>query len=327
MLKKIMLVTLGIVLVLLLGGFVLVNLKYDRTFDAPFPNIKASKDSAVIARGRYLVYGPAHCAHCHSQKSDYQNVDKGLETSLKGGYDFVLPIGNLYAPNITPDVETGIGKYSDGEIARSLRYGIRHDGRAIIDIMPFYELSDEDLTAIISYLRSIEPVKNKRPENNWNLMGKIALSFMIKPTGDGNVEKAPPIDSTAAYGKYIASSIANCRGCHSERDLMTGAYVGKEFSGGQTFEVIDRNGNTVKGKHMVTPNLTFDKATGRMSDWSKEDFINRFRKGKIIEGSIMPWGPYSRMSDIELTALYKFFSTLEPVNKKVPLGIQKGDPL
>lgn len=326
MFKKIVL---GLVILVAVAAIVFITLvysRYQRTFDAPYPEITVSTDSAVIARGKYLAFGPAHCAHCHAPMSEFTKVEKGEEVSLSGGFNFELPIGTVYAPNITPDEETGIGKHTDAEIARALRFGVRHDGKALIDFMPFYDLSEQDLIAVISYIRTQKPVRNERPQHEWNFLGKAVLAFVIKPMGDGDVPPAPPVDSTAEYGKYIAASVANCRGCHTERDMMTGGFIGPEYAGGTKFEVVDENGKIIPGKHLVTPNLTTDPETGRLSGWSQKEFIERFRKGRIIAGSPMPWGPFSRMSDIELTAIYKFLTSLDPVKNAVPLGIQEGDP-
>lgn len=299
---------------------------YEKTFDAPYPDITASRDSAMIARGKNLALGPAHCAHCHAPLSEFVKMDAGEEVPLSGGFNFYLPIGTLYTPNITSDKETGIGNLSDREIARSLRYGVRRDGQAILELMPFYDLSKDDLTAIISWLRTQPGVKNFRPEHEYNFLGKIVKTFSIKPPGDGIVPPTPPIDSTEAYGKYLVNSVANCRGCHTQRNLMTGAYTGPELAGGMHFEVVNEKGEIIKGKHFVTPNLTKDKSTGVMANWTQNEFLHRFRNGSMIQGSPMPWGPFSRMSDLELIAIYKYLITLEPVELEVPVGIQEGDP-
>ena len=319
----------GIALVLIVVGFVLlVAFKQNTTYDAPYPNIMASTDSAVIARGEYLVYGPAHCAHCHAPLSMLERVEAGEKVPLSGGFTFELPIAKLHVPNLTPDDETGIGKLTDGQIARALRFGIDRHGKAIIDIMPFYDLSDEDLTAIISYLRTQEPVRNAIPASEWNTLGKVVKAFFIKPMGDEIVPEAPKQEATVEYGNYLSSSIANCRGCHTDRDMMTGAFIGPEYAGNFKMEVFDMdNGKIMPGKHLVSQNLTPDPETGRIVDWTQEQFIQRFRIGGVIPGSPMPWGPFSRMSDTELIALYKFLRTLEPVNYPTPLGIQEGDPM
>jgi len=107
---------------------------------------------------------------------------------------------------------------------------------------------------------------------------------------------------------------------------MTGAFIGPELAGGFPFEVFDENGKIVMGKHLVSPNLTNDIATGVMADWTQEDFINRFRAGEIIKGTPMPWGPFSRMSDMELKAIYKYLNTVSPTKLAQPYGIQNGDP-
>ena len=315
------------ILILIIGFVVFVYARANRTYDAPYPEIAASTDSSLIVRGEYLVYGPAHCSYCHAPISELARLNAGEKVPLSGGFDFVLPVGVLYAPNITTDEETGIGAFTDQELARSLRHGVKRNGQALVDFMPFYDLSDSDLTAIISYLRTTAPVKNKRPENKWNFMGKAVLAAgLIKPMGDAIVPPSPEPDSTAAYGKYLSESVANCKGCHTNRDMMTGAYIGADYAGQAKFEVIDNRGQIVKGKHFVTPNLTPDPETGRMALWNEELFITRFRAGEVIPGTPMPWGPYSRMTDLELKALFKYLHSLEPVHAAIPLGIQEGDP-
>ncbi|MDZ7648342.1 MAG: hypothetical protein U5K54_14800 [Cytophagales bacterium] len=187
MIKKILLGLLILVVTLVIGFVLLILARYDRTFDAPYPEITATTDSAMIARGRYLATGPAHCGECHSPLSELLKVSTGGESSYSGGFAFELPIGKIYVANITSDEETGVGKLTDREIARALRYGVRHDGRAMIDFMPFYDLSDSDLTAGDIFLRTIKPVKNSIPSHEWNFLGKAVLAFLIEPAGDGDV--------------------------------------------------------------------------------------------------------------------------------------------
>jgi mono/diheme cytochrome c family protein len=318
----------AITIVVIIGGFILYALiRPESTFDAPYPEITASTDSTLIARGKYLVYGPAHCVYCHAPASEFQKVEAGQIVPLSGGNIFVLPVGKIYVPNITSDETTGIGLFTDGELARTLRYGVKRNGHALLDFMPFYDISDQDLTAIISYLRTEPAVNNPVPENEWNFMGKIVHAFgMIKPSGDGVVPPSPEPDSTAEYGKYLASSVANCRGCHTKRDLMTGGYIGTDYAGQMTFEVLDENAQTIPGKHFVSPNLTPDKETGRITFWPQDAFIKRFQAGRVIQGSPMPWGAFSRLNESDLKALYKYLHTLMPVHSQTPFGIQKGDP-
>ena len=132
------------------------------------------------------------------------------------------------------------------------------------------------------------------------MLGKIVKAFMVKPAEpDGEVRKSVARDTTAAYGKYLALSVAECSGCHTKRNLA-GAYTGEPFGGG----------NNIEG--FVTPNLTPD-STGRIFNWSKQNFIGRFRMGKLHPQSPMPWNSFKRMTDEELTAVYNYLQTLKPV--------------
>ena len=304
MIKKIFKWT-GIVLLMLIVAVIIVvasrqNLKYD----APYPDIKASTDTAVIARGKHIVTGAAHCINCHSTANVDSLIDAGQPVPLSGGVLFDLPVGKIYSKNITPDKETGIGDYTDAQIARVLRYGVHPNGDPVYDFMPFHNMSDEDLTAVISYLRAQKPVKNKVPENNLNIMGNIVKAFLVKPVGpSGEVPETVKQDTTAEYGKYIAISIAECNGCHTKRDI-SGAYIGQPFAGGNEFN---------EGGHkLVTPNITTDSSS-RIYGWTAQDFINRFRMGKVIPYSPMPWNSFKRMNDEELTAIYNYLKTLPPV--------------
>ncbi|MGG9972664.1 cytochrome c [Ferruginibacter sp. SUN002] len=312
MFKKI-LKWIGIILLFIIIGLTItVMLRQNIQFDAPYPSIHAVKDSAVIARGKYLVYGPAHCADCHGAVGSEAQVNAGVEVPLSGGYVFQIPPGDIHVPNITPD-KTGIGKLTDEQIARSLRNGVGYDGRAIFDFMPFHNTSDDDLTAIISYLRTTKPVSNDVPKHSFSLLGKILKALVIKPTGPtGDVPKSVTPDSSIEYGRYLATSVANCRGCHTERDLKTGAFVGPDYAGGFEIE------SPVDKKYIFhTPNISPDKKTGHIVDWTEEMFISRFRKGKLIPQSPMPWGPFGRMTDMELKAIYKYLKTVTPVERKI----------
>lgn len=292
----------------------------NKKFDAPFPNLHATKDSATIERGKYLAFGPAHCSGCHSPAENQEKINSGEHLPLQGGLTFNLPIGKLYSKNITPDDETGIGKLPDSVIARSLRYGVARDGRALFDFMPFHNLSDEDLVAVLSFLRSQTPVKNKVKDNELNFIGKAVKAFLIKPVGpDGEVVKTITPDTTAAYGKYLTHYVANCRGCHTNRSLMTGEYTGPFFAGGLKFEAAD-------GSYCVTPNLTPDKETGKITGWSAQQFIDRFRLKKIIAASDMPWDQFRNMSDNDLKAIYQYLKSLGPIkNATGPTYVSASD--
>src|SRR5687768_10753355 len=121
-LKKIVLWVLSVVAAIAVVFVSAVLVRSNRTFDAPYPDVTASTDPLVIERGRYLAYGPAHCVNCHTPNDEEEAIKAGATPLLRGGHRFDLPFGAVYSRNLTPDAETGIGRYSDRELARVLRH-------------------------------------------------------------------------------------------------------------------------------------------------------------------------------------------------------------
>lgn len=172
-------------IVLVIAGFAIFvasrqNLKFGTT---PCPEVTASTDTAVIARGRYLVRSVAPCAECHGDPKQLAAAMEGADVPLSGGYVFDIPPGRFHVRNITPD-PTGIGAFSDQAIARALRYGVGHDGRALLPFMEMQGLSDEDLVAVVSYLRSQPPVHNEVPWHEYSLLGKIVKATALANPSD-----------------------------------------------------------------------------------------------------------------------------------------------
>ncbi len=309
MIRKIA-IGIALALPLAVGLLLLIILvRWDRTFDAPLPALTASTDSVVIARGRYLAYGPAHCAACHVAPGDSVALRTGAQPPLSGGYAFVIPPGTFHVPNVTPDVATGIGGRTDAELARTLRHGVRADGRAALPFMTAQDASDEDLVALISFLRAQPPVRHEVPAHAPNLLGKGVLAFMVTPVGPQVTPPATtPTAVSAERGAYLANGLAACVGCHTERSMATGAYTGPLFAGGTPTQV-----PADPSKVVVPPNLTPDSATGRIASWSEDAFVARFRTGKTIPESHMPWEFYARSSDEDLRSIYRYLMSLPPV--------------
>ena len=283
-------------------------------FEASEPAVVASSDSAVIARGHYLVRNVALCGACHGAPAAHAEFVAGADVPLSGGFEFKIPPGEFYVRNITPDVETGIGGISDGKVARALRYGVGHDGRALLPFMEMQGLSDKDLTAVISYLRTQQPVHNPVPNHHYNLLGKIVRATVLsQPVGP----KAPPPHvsphgPTVENGRYLAGSVANCWACHTERNPNTGALTAALYTGSKSF--VDDNDPT---RTWAPPNLTSAPNTGRLARFTEDAFVTRFRAGRAIPGSPMPWQAFGRMSDDDLRAIYRFLKTLPPVENDV----------
>ena len=299
-----------------------VLLTWDRVYDdVPMPALRASGDPAVVARGEYLVRGPAHCSNCHvSSLQELVRADGGEELPMKGGLDFPIgPIGVLYTANLTPDPETGIGRYSDGEVFRLLRHNVKPDGRAsIAPLMPFANMADDDLVAIVSYLRSTSPVRNEVPAARWYLFGKTIAALLrpaaIRPVvGHSPPATAPPQEATVERGSYLANSVANCMACHSPLDPATGELTGPAFSGNSRPER-----STIDSSVAIrAPNLTPDPTGVLVKFADEEAWIGRFRVGRVIAASYMHWGPFSRMTDADLRAIYRYLKSLEPVANDV----------
>jgi mono/diheme cytochrome c family protein len=300
---------------------VIVTDTWDREWDAPLPDIHASSNRDVIQRGEYLVFGPAHCSGCHtgSTADGDQAAEGGEHPPLVGGRRMDAgPLGAVYTKNLTPDPETGIGRYTDPQIARMLRWSVRPNGRASIQLlMPFGDMSDADLTAIVSFLRSQPPVRHIVPENEMTLIGKVvkSLSPVFKPrTAVHPPAESPAQQPTRERGEYIARSVANCGGCHTKHDPLSFSTIGPEFAGGTEMEPAERPG-VDKAVWFLTPNLTPAPGSALNKFPDRETFIARFQRGGFhYAGSPMPWGPYSWMSAADLGALYTYFHSLEPQN-------------
>ncbi len=292
---------------LLLTGAAGVTLARERrSHDAPYPQLSVSKDPKIIERGRYLASGPAHCADCHGDPSRRAELNQGLDVPLSGGFAFVLPVGTFHVPNITPDAETGIGRYSDQQLARILRYGVHADGHAALPFMPFADLSDEDLVALLSFLRAQAPVRHQVPKHEPNALGHVLLAFVLEPRGPSQPPRAHvQAGPTPQYGRYLANSVANCVGCHTKVDLRTGQFAGPRFGGGAEHESLSE-----PGQRFITPNLTPDPRWGWIASWSEDAFVQRLRAGRVYPGSPMPWQAYQRMSEDDLRAIYRYLKTL-----------------
>ena len=173
----------GFVILLIIAGVTVATMfRQHLTYDAPYPAIKASNDSAVIEKGKTIALVTKGCVHCHSPVTNVDSMLKrGEVPSFAGAKKVETPFGIIFMPNITPDAKTGIGRLTDAEIARVLRYGVKSNGEAALPFMQGQDMNDEDMTAVISYLRSLKPVENKVPENEFTLIGRFAKAFMVKP--------------------------------------------------------------------------------------------------------------------------------------------------
>lgn len=326
MIKKILLGAVIVIFLLVLGAFIFIQVSWNKKYDIPYPDLQVSTDSAVIERGKYLVHGPAHCVSCHvSSYEDMIRSDKGEPVALKGGVKFTLgPLGTISPANLTPDLETGIGRYEDGQVFRMMRHAVKSNGTATLTpMMPFWNMADEDLVAIVSYLKSMKPVRNEVPQPEWTFMGKAVrtIASTFKPVTNPTPPKlAPPMAPTIERGEYLARYVTNCIGCHTPRDPMTFEATGPEFSGGMEFEPfpgLHKALNVDPDLWTRSPNITPHPNSFLSKFKTVEEWKTRFREGRKIPHSPMDWGPFSRMTDEDLEALWLFLRSLDPVENDI----------
>ncbi len=247
-------------------------------------------DSASIARGRHLAIAIAKCVDCHG-------ADLGGQLAVDAG-----PIGQLIAPNITSGAGGVLSALSDAELVRAIRHGVRPDGTPL-RFMPttsFNLLSDEDVAAIVAYLRTAPPVDRPSRGSVVRPLGRLLyvagqLPLMNESElvpHDGITRRTPPAGATAEYGAYLAT-VGGCTGCH-----------GPGLSGGH----VPGTPPSFKPAANLTP-------TG-IGQWSEQDFVTALREGKRPDGSVidpfMPVKYTAQMTDDELRALYAHLRTVPP---------------
>lgn len=313
MVRKILIGAGSALAIVLLCGAVFVSSRQHLTFDdTPYPEVVASTDSAVVARGRYIVRDVAPCAGCHGDPSQRAAYVSGADVPLVGGVVFDIPPGKFYTRNLTSDSSTGLGAVSDKAIARALRNGVGHDGRALLPFMEMQGLADDDLAAVVSYLRTQPPVHNAVPPHHYNVLGKVVRATMLsKPVGPSSTPPArAPRGATVETGRYLVESVSLCWSCHTERSMVTGALTGPRFGGTKKFEETDD-----RTRSWSPPNITSDPETGRLGKMTEDQFVARFRQGRLIPGSPMPWQAFSRMNEEDLRAIYRYLKTIPPVKR------------
>jgi mono/diheme cytochrome c family protein len=283
MIRKLLLAL--VVVVVGMSGIVFIGSEYrlNRKYLVAAAPVAGRSDSASLSRGGHL-YRSIGCATCHS-------ADGGGALYLDAG-----PIGLAVGTNLTRG-RGGIGSSrTDGDLVRAIRHGVRQDGSSLI-LMPsevYVHLTDEDLGAIIGYLRQLPPVDRKLPATHLRLLGRALLAV-----GKLNLlaaAKTPPFahpaaispGPTAAYGRYLAD-IASCRSCH---------------------------GSGLSGGPMAAPGAppSSNLTPASLSAWSEKDFFTAMREGRRPDGAmlheIMPWKEFCNMTDEDLAALWQYLRSV-----------------
>ena len=274
------------------------------------PAVNPQPAADRLERGRYLVEGPMHCFMCHSD-SDWKLPGGKYVSERKGAghkwADFGFPF--LIAPNISPDPETGAGKWTDETFARAIREGVGHDGRRLFPIMPymlFRKMSDEDLASVLAYIRSIPPVRNQLPTTV--LPDEIRNSL---PPHQAITEPVPEPDLSdpVRRGEYLVT-LGNCTECHTPKDEHGAPLPGLDFAGGFVM--------TGPWGEVASANITSDPSG--ISYYDEALFIKTIRTGQVQArklNSVMPWIYFRNMTDDDLKAIFAYLRTLRPVQHRV----------
>jgi cytochrome c553 len=275
--------TFGVAFGLALVGYGRIN----RVYANPPSPLTVELTPQLVADGERFARS---CVGCHSGNGQLPMTGQDFFGHDSEG----PPIGTLYAPNLTPAHLNG---WSDGEIIRAIREGVGRDGRSLI-IMPsaaFHSMSDEDVLALVAFLRAQPAAGEPSPPRSLNVIGAILFATIVPPELFSVQEPiaapvvAPPRGPTAAYGGYLVA--LGCKDCH-------GANLAGVPPGGD---------GPPPG-----PNLT--TLPQRMG---AEEFVALLRTGQYADGRAlsenMPWQDLAGFSDDDLLAIYAHLASLEPL--------------
>jgi mono/diheme cytochrome c family protein len=278
-------VLLMLVVAVIAAVYTVTTLHIRQRYEFPDSPVRAATDSVALARGRHLAEAITKCQECHG-------ADLGGELWVDEP-----AFGRLAGVNLTSG-RGGLGNYSDDDFERAIRHGVGRDRQSLI-FMPseaFSAMSDEDLAALIGYLRGLPPVDREMPEPKVGPVARalyLAGNFPLLPVkliDHDSRPPTPPAGATVEYGRYLAT-IGGCRSCH-----------GLALAG-------DANPDA--------PDIT----VGRLGGWTEEDFFRSLRRGMRPDGSVidpvkMPWVASGRMTDEEVRAVWLYMRSLPAGPKK-----------
>ena len=222
-------------------------------------------------------------------------------------------LNNIASRNITPDVETGIGSWSDDEVARAIREGVRKDGTALFPVMPYLEfatMDDEDVKSIVVYIRTLAPVKNVVPTRN--LPGPLEYIVKTIPKPVTTPQPSHPSATAEDRGKYLVT-MAGCAGCHTPSDDKGQPLPGLDFAGGGMFSDPGQN-----GKQVFSANITQDPSG--IAHYDEAMLIETLHTGQLkgrMLNHIMPFESFKNMKDDDIKDIFAYLKAQKPVKHRV----------
>jgi len=260
-----------------------------------------------VERGKYLVEVLGACGNCHSPKQPGGEVPG---KHLAGGFEIPETFGVAVVPNITPDSETGIGRWKDVEIIRAIREGKGRDGRTLGPPMPYSlyrSLADRDVTAMVAYLRTVSPVRNEVARSRYTVPLPASYGPPVTRVAD------PPIGDLVKYGAYLAGPVAHCVECHTPADATMKPDASRFLAGGFRF--------TGPFGVSYSTNLTPDRETG-IGSWTDAQIIAAINgsdpTGRVVMPP-MPWPYYAgKIAPRDVKAIVAYLRSVRPIKNAVP---------
>ncbi len=297
MLKKILIVLALLVLAVVIGVPAYLYGAYPKL--RPAAEMTAPKTPEALEKGRYLAEAMTGCIACHSPIDESRAGD-----FPQAGFEYAGRVwpegsgfpGKIVAPNISPDPETGIGQWTDGEIVRAIREGVSRDGRPLFPLMnyPAYrDLTDEDVLAIVAYLRTRKPIRRDNGRTELDFPVGMMIRTVPQPL-EGTAPGLPP--AGVERGRALLKVLL-CGECHTPRDGRGNPVAGKELAGGSPFH----------GSWGVVyaANITSHPSTG-IGAYSNDDLKRVLKEGKNRAGRelwVMPWSVTRNLTDTDIDAL------------------------
>nr|WP_298721224.1 cytochrome c [uncultured Steroidobacter sp.] len=268
----------------------------------------ASAPEDAVARGRYVATA-ANCASCHTSEQGQPYA---------GSRAFQTPFGTLYSTNITPDPETGIANWSEQDLARALREGVNPEGAHLYPAFPYTaytKMSDADVSALYAYLRTIEPVQSRAPQNElrfpYNQRWALRLwKALYLDAGEYKQDTAQSAEWNR--GAYLVEALGHCGACHSPRGVLGGQSADAAMTGG---EYIDRV-RSEESREWSAPNLT--SSQNGLAAWSVEELASYLKTGR--NSFTQTFGPMNEvimnstrhLSDADTRAMAVYLKSLAP---------------
>jgi mono/diheme cytochrome c family protein len=294
-------IVLGIIIILILcGGAFFVWASWPE-IAAVEPPAKSAFDPAAVKRGAELA-AIGNCASCHT-RSDGK--------PLAGGQALITPFGRIYATNITPDPETGIGRWSQAAFDRAMRDGVDRRGYHLYPAFPydhFAQGTEDDLKAVYAFLMTRQPVQALVPANELPFPLNVRMTvaaWKLLFLRNGPYRNDPVHDAEWNYGAYLTEGLAHCGACHTPRNFLAAEERSRALSGG-----------TTEGWHAPALNA----ASPAPVPWTKDSLYAYLRRGFDAEHGA-PTGPMGQVvrnleqvPDRDLRAIATYVASLTPAD-------------